>query len=227
MNKKLLEIAGNIDWFRTGLLLAALVVIGGGYWQFRSLENEVTKLKAGNALRTPISYGKDRSGNLIASVPVAQASSAKALKKIIQKDDRPILQRLKEHAAETGSSASMIGEFNTSHHTDALLSSRTVSDGSVSEYEDAFVKAQVFRRGGKKDSLHYEARDEKSIVIRKKGGEMMASLTGKSPHDSTTDMAVFQKSEKKGLFEQLPLKEIGIGAAGYFILNYLVNRAGR
>ncbi len=221
MTKKLLEIAGNIDWFRTGLLLAVVTVIGGAYWHFRSLENELITLKAGNALRTPISYGKDRSGNLVASVPVAQASSAKVLKKIIQKDDRPILQRLKEHAAETGSSASMIGEFNTSHHTDVLLSSRTVPGGTISEYQDAFIKAQVFRRGGQKDSLHYEARDEKSIVIRKKGGEMMASLTGKSPHDSTTDMAVFQKSEKKGLFERLPLKEIGIGTAVYLILSLL------
>ncbi|NTV60640.1 MAG: hypothetical protein HGA77_04955 [Chlorobiaceae bacterium] len=222
----MIEFAGKIDWFKTGMLVAVLAGIGGGYWQFRSLENELMMLKAGNALRTPVSYSKNKAGDLVASVPVAQASSAKILKKIIQKDDRPILQRLKEHAAEAGSSASMIGEFNTSHHTDALLSSRAISCGSVSEYEDAFVKAQVFRRGGKKDSLHYEARDEKSIIIRKKGGEMIASITGKSPHDSTTDMAVFQKSEKKGLFEQLPLKEIGIGAAGYFILNFLINRAG-
>ncbi len=221
MTKKVLEIAGNIDWFRTGLLLAALAVIGGGYWQFRFLENEVTKLKAGNALRTPISYSKDRSGNLVASVQVAQASSAKVLKKIIQKDDRPILQRMKEHVAEAGNSASMIGEFNTSHHTDALLSSRAISGGTISEYQDAFINAQVFRRSGKKDSLHYEARDEKSIIVRKKGGEMMASLTGKSPHDSTSDMAVFQKSERKGLFYQLPIKEIGIGTAVYLILGLL------
>ena len=223
MTKKLLEIAGKIDWFRTIILIAGIVGAGVIYFHLHSLEDQVVALKADKNLHTPVTYSRDRSGNLVSSVPVAQASSAKVLKTIIRKDDRPILQRMKEHAAETGNSASMIGEFNTSHHTDALLSSRAISGGTISEYQDPFIKAQVFRRGGKKDSLHYEARDEKSIIVRKKGGEMMASLTGKSPHDSTTDMAVFQKSERKGFLAQMPIKEIGIGVVGYFILNTLLS----
>jgi hypothetical protein len=211
----------KIDWIKTALLVVGIAGPGMLYLQLRSLETQVTNLKASEALHAPAAFSRDKDGHLVTTVPVAGASSARALTKMISKGDRPILQRLQKHSKQLGSKASMIGEFNTVHRTDARLQRKTIPGGWISEFSDAYVNAQVFVRTGKQDSLHYEARDNKSVSIVKEHGETRAHFTGESPHDSTIDAAVFTPAERKSLLGRIPIKTIGIGTAAYLILNLI------